>query len=144
MAIKEITSEIYPPPFSVLVSKKSLDNTFYYPAPLQSCVITIKTNKTITAWGLIVSFSSNCLSHRPSFHIYCKVAFDFISIGVIMTNALDRPRHRNWELLRHLKSDGAAFFVVRTFSLWLLPQSCAFLTYTKYGKQLLLSELLFG
>lgn len=38
-------------------------------------------------------------------------------VATLTTNALDRPRHRNRELLGYLKSDSAAFFAVRVSGL---------------------------
>ena len=61
---------------------------------LNSCTVLLDTPVAVAAWA-------------------CVVAFDTIAIILALLNALDRPRHRDIEVMRHLQHDGAPFFIVR-------------------------------
>ncbi|KAI0809182.1 hypothetical protein BC629DRAFT_1590253 [Irpex lacteus] len=69
----------------------SLFGHITYDSTTGACRLNFKAPVLEAAWALIV-------------------AFDVVMVGTITTNALDRPRRHNRELLGYLKSDSAVFF----------------------------------
>lgn len=70
----------------------TLENTTYVPL-LRTCGILTKTEKLAAAWA-------------------CVVTYDTLAIVLSIINALDRPRHRDADVISYLQGDGAPFFMV--------------------------------
>ncbi|KAI0809181.1 hypothetical protein BC629DRAFT_1097832 [Irpex lacteus] len=103
---------------SVAAMKRFFGHISYDPH-IGVCNLAIKESALMAAWALIV-------------------AFDVIMVATLTTNALDRPRHRNIELLGYLKSDSAAFFagllVLRVIALvFLATLPLLFIASTSHG-----------